>query len=249
MIVWNYRKLFSIEFLHDAYREQADVLRSVRIVPDEDTSRLMSDYRLFCRTEQNFFYCYAQTIASIDTSGAEPVIITKEQPLVPFDQTKQLVFRLQADSSQFIHTSNLNSYDFRHNVFGLVNSTGNAAGTALYLSQTAPMYAPNADYKAGMYVTDGTGHIYGAIRGSNNNDRHAPTETSHWRDITASVRFLRQSDMPKDPAGSNGFGVITISLHKDPANEYALLRTSAAPADNDAIIGKSFIAHFKNDAV
>jgi len=110
MIVSNYTKLFSIEFLHDFYRDSADafrdkklreaILQDISINPDETTLKTMNGYRIKYKVLKNKLICFVQTIASVDTTGGSPKVTVVNKPQVNFDENTILTFKIFINTAQ-----------------------------------------------------------------------------------------------------------------------------------------------------
>lgn len=249
MIVCNYTKLFSIEFLHDFYGNAEDVLNDIRITPDEPTLQLMNGYRLKYKIDRNMMFCFVQTIASIDNAGGTINIITENKPLVTFDENSVLNFRLNIKSPGFLDNSNIRRLDRTNKIYRFGNDSGNKHNSLFFLSKEIPAYNAGDDYKIGMLVTDAVEHTFEAIKESNTGDPHNTTESDYWLDITDFVQYVNQADLTPDADEDKSFGAIKISFDKDLPNEFSLLEKSGNAEEDNTILGKDYLIHFKNNAV
>jgi len=249
MIVCNYTKLFSIEFLHDFYGNPVDILNDIAITPDETTAQLMSGYRLKYKIDRNFLYCFVQTIASVENAGGNLNIMIENKPLVTFNESTILNFRINLKYSGFFDHSNLRRLGKNGKIFRFGNNNGNELNNLFYLSQEIPEYDAAIDYKIGMLVIDGTNHSFEAIQGSSPSDPHNTTENQFWQEITDLVQYVNQEDLVIDIEEDKSFAIIKISFDKDLPNSFSLLEKSDDDEFDNTILGKDFLIHFKNNAV
>jgi hypothetical protein len=249
MIVCNYTKLFSIEFLHDFYGNPQDILNDITITPDEKTAQLMSGFRLKFKIDRNFLYCFVQTIASIENAGGIINIITDNKPLVRFDENSVLNFRINLKYSGFFDHSNLRRLDKNGKIFRFGNDSGNELNNLLFLSHEIPAYSSANDYKIGMLVTNVANNSFEAIRESSSADPHNTTENQFWQDITDFVQYVNQDDLVLDTEEDKSFASIKISFDKDLPNSFSLLEKSDDDEIDNTILGRDYLIHFKNNAV
>jgi hypothetical protein len=249
MIVCNYTKLFSIEFLHDFYGNPQDILNDITITPDEKTAQLMSGYRLKFKIDRNFLYCFVQTIASIENAGGIINIITDNKPLVRFDENSVLNLRINLKYSGFFDHSNLRRLDKNGKIFRFGNSSGTELNNLLYLSHEIPAYSSANDYQVGMLVINATNNSFEAIQESSSADPHNTTENQFWQDITDFVKYVNQHDLVVDSDADKSFGAIKISFDKDLPNSFSLLEKSDDDEIDNTILGRDYLIHFKNNAV
>lgn len=259
MIVANYTKLFSIEFLHDYYRDTADafrdnklreaILQDISIKPDEATLKTMDGYHIKYKVQKNKLICFVQTIASIDTTGGSPKVNVVNKPLVTFDENTLLTFRILLNSSRFLNNSNLRRYDSNDKILKFGNDSGNKQNALLSLSQKIPPYKTSDTYKTGMLVTN-TGNLsFEAIKDSDPAHPQNTTKIQFWSHITDLVQYVNQADLVNDTTNEKCFGLIQISFKKNLTNDFSLLKKSSSAVQDNLILGKEYIIHFKNNAV
>jgi hypothetical protein len=247
MIVSNYTKLFSIEFLHEAYRDKADIIRDINIIPDENTTQILNGRRLFYKFDLNTLNCFVQTIASIDTSGGTLKVTTENKPLINFDENSNLNFRLTINSGHFIDNSNLRLFETKKKIFTFSNNSGNKQNMQFFLSKNIPLYNAAENYITGMLVVDGADNLFEAIRESKATDAHDTTENQFWKDVTDFIQYVSQRDLVSDSENEKCFAKITISFQKNLANDFSLLKKSINPIEDNSIKGKDYLIHFKNN--
>jgi hypothetical protein len=247
MIVTNYTKLFSIEFLHDAYRDRDDILRDVSIIPDEATDQFMKGYRLNLKTIHNKLLCFVQTIVTIGTSGGSSKVNIVNKPLVNFSENVTLTFSIVINSSRFFNNSNLRLYYSKPKILLFDNDSANKQNALLSLSNKIPAYKTSEVYKPGMLTTN-TGNLsFEAIKESDPVHPQNTTKIQFWSHITDLVQYVSQADLVNDTTNEKSFGLISISFKKNLANEFSLLKKSNFVAQNNTILGKEYIIHFKNN--
>ncbi len=259
MIVSNYTKLFSIEFLHDSYRDTADafrdnklreeILQDIRIQPDEATMKTMNGYRIKYKIQKNKLLCFVQTMASIDSTGGSPKVTVVNKPQVNFDENTVLNFRIFINSSRFINSSNLRRFDSKDKILKFGNDSGNKKDALLSLSRKIPAYNTAETYKIGMLATNASNQSFEAINESDPAHPQNTTKIQFWRHITDFVQYVNQADLANDTCEEKCFGLISISFKKNLTNDFSLLKKSNAVAQNNLILGKEYIIHFKNNAV
>lgn len=247
MIVSNYTKLFSIEFLHEAYRDAADIMRDIKIIPDENTTQIMNGSRLFYKFDLNTLNCFVQTIASIDTSGGTFKVTAVNKPLINFDENAHLSYRITINSDHFINNSNLRLFNSKNKIFTFSNNSGNKQNTLFYLSKNIPLYNAAENYQAGMLVVDSADNLFEAIKESKATDAHDTTENQFWKDVTDFIQYVSQRDLVSDSENERCFAKITISFQKNLVNDFSLLKKSIDPVEDNTIKGKDYIIHFKNN--
>jgi len=245
MIVNNYSRLFSIEFLHDAYRDKAEILRDISIEPDETTAQKLNGYRLNLKTEQNKLLCFVQTIANIDSTGGSPKVNVVNKPLVGFNENDMLTFRITVQSSRFFDSSNLRLYYARPGILRFGNDSGNKKDALLSLSAKITAYKNTETYKPGMLVTNTGNLTFEAIKESSPANPQNTTKTQYWKHVTDQVQYVSQADVVPDTTGENCFALVTISFKKNLVNQFSLLRKSAVAADDNTILGKEYLIRFK----
>ncbi len=249
MIVANFTKLFSIEFLHDYYRNSEDLMHAMTIVADEKTGPAMNGYKLINKFDENFLYCFVQTIASIDLSGGSINVITENKPLIHFDENTVLNFKMTLKSPEFFNHTNLRRFETHNKIFSFGNDSGNKHNSLFFLSKKIPAYNAANDYLIGMLVTDAVDHTFEAIKESSAVDPHGTAESDFWSDITDFVQYVNQEDLVADTNGDKSFGVLKISFNKELQNDFSLLLKSNDPGLDNTILGKDYVIHFKINAV
>jgi len=247
MIVTNYTKLFSIEFLHDAYRNTDDILRDISIEPDEVTAQIMKGYRLSFKTDHNKLMCFVQTIATIDTSSGSPKVNVVNKPLVTFNENITLTFRIILNSSRFFDSSNLRRYYSKPKMLRFGNDSGNKFNLLQALSKKIPVYKTSETYKTGMLTVNAGSLTFEAIQDSDPAHVQNTTKTQFWKHVTDNVQFVSQADLINNTTDEKCFALVMISFKKNLSNQFSLLRKSNAVADDNTIPGKDYIIHFKNN--
>ena len=258
MIVSNYTKLFSIEFLHYFYRDSIDafrnnklreeILQDISIKPDEATLKTMNGYRIKYKVQKNKLICFVQTIASIDTTSGSPKVNVINKPLVTFNENTILTFKIFINSARFLNNSNLRRFDSKDKILKFGNDSGNKRNALLSLSQKIPAYKTSDTYSTGMLVTN-TGNLsFEAIKDSDPAHPQNTTKIQFWSHITDFVQYVNQADLVSDTNGEKCFGLIRISFKKSLTNDFSLLKKSTTAAQNNLILGKEYIIHFKNNA-
>jgi hypothetical protein len=258
MIVSNYTKLFSIEFLHDFYRDSADafrdnklreeILQDISIKPDDDSLQIMNGYRMKYKMQKNKLICFVQTIASIDTTGGSPKVIVENKPLVTFDENTFLTFKIFINSARFLNSSNLRRFDSNDKILKFSNDSGNKRDALLSLSKKIPAYKTAETYKTGMIVTNASNLSFEAIKDSDPAHPQNTTKIQFWSHITDFVQYVNQSDLANDTSGEKCFGLIKISFKKNLTNDFSLLKKSNVAAQSNLILSKEYIIHFKTNA-
>jgi hypothetical protein len=258
MIVSNYTKLFSIEFLHDFYRDTADafrdnklretILQDISINPDEATLKAMNGYRIKYKLQKNKLICFVQTIASIDTTGGSPKVVVTNKPLVTFDENTVLTFKIFINSARFLNNSNLRRFDTKDKILKLGNDSGNKRDALLSLSQKIPTYKTSDTYSTGMLVTNAGNLSFEAIKDSDPAHPQNTTKIQFWSHITDFVQYVNQADLVTDTKDEKCFGLISISFKKNLKNDFSLLKKSNVAAQNNLILGKEYLIHFKTNA-
>lgn len=245
MIVTNYARLFSIEFLHDAYRDKDEILRDISIEPDETTAQLLSGYRMSLKTDHNKLLCFVQTIASIDTTSGNAKVNIINKPLVGLSENDTLTFRITILSSRFFDSSNLCLYYTNPGILRFGNDSGNKKDALLSLSSKIPAYKTTETYKPGMLVTNTGNLTFEATRESSPANPQNTTKTQYWKHVTDQVQFVNQADIVANASGENCFALILISFKKNLSNQFSLLRKSAVAAEDNTIPGKEYLIRFK----
>ena len=259
MIVSNYTKLFSIEFLHDFYRDSEDIyrddmlrneiLQDISIKTDEATVQIMNGYHLKYMAQKNKLLCFVQTKALIDTTGGNPKVIIENKPLVNFDENTVLNLRISLNSSRFLNNSNLRRFHSKDKILKLGNESGNKRDSLLSLSCKIPAYETAETYKIGMLVTNASGQSFEAIKDSNPVHPQNTTKIQFWSHVTDFDQYVNQADLINDTTNEKCFGLISISFNKNLSNEFSLLKKSNLVAQNNLILGKEYIIYFKNNEV
>jgi len=258
MIVSNFTKLFSIEFLHDFYRDGADafrdnklreeILQDIRIQPDEATLKTLNGYRIKYKVQKNKLICFVQTIASIDATTGSPKVNVVNKPLVTFDENAILTFKIFINSARFLNSSNLRRFDTKDKILKFGNDSGNKRDALLSLSQKIPAYKTSDTYKTGMLVTNPGNLSFEAIKESDPAHPQNTTKIQFWSHITDFVQYVNQADLVNDINGEKCFGLIKISFKKNLTNDFSLLKKSSTAAQNNLILGKEYIIHIKTNA-
>jgi hypothetical protein len=258
MIVSNYTKLFSIEFLHDSYRDTADafrdnklreaILQDISINPDETTLKTMNGYRIKYKVQKNKLICFVQTISTIDTSGGIPKVNIVNKPLISFDENTILTFKILINSARFLNNSNLRRFDTKDKILKFGNDSGNKQNAFLALSQKIPVYKTADTYLTGMLATNAANQSFEAIKDSDPAHPQNTTKIQFWSHITDFVQYVNQADLVNDTTDEKCFGLIKISFKKNLTNDFSLLKKSNVAAQNNLILGKEYIIHFKNNA-
>jgi hypothetical protein len=249
MIVSNYTRLFSIEFLHESYNDPADIFHDIYVIPDEDTLQILNGYRIKCKTDKNKLFCFVQTKALIDTSSGSVKVNIVNKPLVSFNENATLNFKISIKSSQFLNSSNLRRYYSKDKLFRFGNDSGNKRDTLFSLSNKIPAYKNSDPYKPGMLVTNAGNQTFEAIKESDSAHPQNTTKTQFWSHVTDLMQYVNQSDLIPDDANENCFAVISISFDKSLPNKFSLLKKSSAVSEDNTIIGKDYFIQFKTNAV
>ena len=245
MIVTNYTKLFSIAFLHDAYINVSDILRDISIVPDEASAQIMKGYRLSLKTADNRLLCFVQTMATIDTSAGSPKVNVVNKPLVIFNENVTLTFRIMLNSSRFFDNSNLRRYCANPNILRFGNDSGNKLSTLLSLSNKIPNYKNSETYKTGMLAVNAGNLTFEAIKNSDPAQPQNTTKTQFWKHVTDNVQYVNQADLKNNTTDENCFALVSVSFKKNLTNQFSLLKKSNVVADDNTILGKDYLVHFK----
>jgi hypothetical protein len=246
MIITNYAKLFSIEFLHDFYTDREDILRDISVEPDEVTSKLMKGYRLQLKTVKNRLLCFVQTIATIDTSGGSPKFNIVNKPLVSFNENGTLNLRITINASRFFDNSNLRRYYSNTMILRFGNDSGNKVDELLSLSVKIPAYKTSGFYQPGMLTTSTSNLSFEALKDSDPSHPQNTSKTGYWKHVTDFVQYVNQADLINNPTDEKVFALIVVSFRKDLANQFGLLRKSMVDDEDNTILGKDYIIHFKN---
>jgi hypothetical protein len=247
MIVTNYTKLFSIAFLHDAYINVGDILRDISIVPDETSVQIMKGYRLSLKTVDNRLLCFVQTMATIDTSAGIPKVNVVNKPLVIFNENVTLTFRIILNSSRFFDNSNLRMYYANPNILRFGNDSGNKLSTLFSLSNIIPVYKTSGSYKIGMLAMNAGSETFEAIQDSDPAHVQNTTKTQFWKHVTDNVQYVNQADLNNNTTDEKCFALVSVSFKKNLTNQFSLLNTSNVVADDNTILGKDYLVHFKNN--
>lgn len=247
MIVSNYTKLFSVEFLHDSYWDYDDIFRDINVIPDTATMKMMNGYRLTYRIEKNKLTCFVQTVALIDSSGGIIKINVVNKPLINFDEKATMNFRIFVQSSKFLSTSNLRRYYSKDKYLRFGNDSGNKRDEIFSLSHKIPAYKTSEIYKTGMLVTNADDQSFEAIMESGPAHPQNTTKIQFWSHVTDFVQYVNQSDLINDTTEERCFALISISFKKNLASKFSLLKKSAVVAEDNTILGKDYIVHFKNN--
>ncbi len=245
MIVTNYTKLFSIEIVHDAYKNADDILRDISIDPDEATAQLLNGYRLSLRTEHNKLMCFVQTVAAIDISTGSPKVNVINKPLVIFNEDVTLTFRLNLNSSRFFDNSNLRRFYASPKILRFGNDSGNKRDAILSLSVKIPSYKNTETYKPGMLVSNASNLTFEAIKESSPPQSQNTTKTQFWKHTTDNVTYVSQADLVANTTEEKCFALVLISFKKNLPNQFSLLKKSNVVAEDNIILGKEYIIHFK----
>jgi len=247
MIVTNYTKLFSIAFLHDAYINLGDILRDISIVPDEATAQIMKGYRLNLKTVDNRLLCFVQTMATIDTSAGSPKVNVVNKPLVIFNENVTLTFRIILNSSRFFDNSDLRRYYANPNILHFGNDSGNKLNALLSLSNKIPVYKTSGTYKTGMLAMNAGSQTFEAIQDNDPAHVQNTTKTQFWKHVTDNVQYVNQADLNNNTTNEKCFALVSVSFKKNLANQFSLLKKSNVVADDNTILGKDYLVHFKNN--
>ena len=249
MIVTNYTKLFSIELMHDAYIDPGEILRDVSIVPDGNTAQILNGYRLSIKTDHNKLLCFVQTIATIDTSSGSTKYTIVNKPLVDFNENVTLTFRVFLNSSRFFKNSNFRRYYSKPNILHFGNDSGNKLNALLSLSVKIPVYKNTEIYKTGMLAVNNGGLSFETLQDSDNAHPQNTTKTQYWKHVTDFVQYVNQGDLVENTDDEKCFALISISFKKNLTNQFSLLKKSTVAANDNTILGKEYIIHFKNNEV
>ncbi len=92
-----YKELFTIKFFHDNYgsSHHNSLSDDIRILPDEQTKKLFTNFIMDCRLLDNAFVCFIRCIL-FNPPNKEPKI-----PFVKFPDNQRYRFLLQAGSNFF----------------------------------------------------------------------------------------------------------------------------------------------------
>jgi hypothetical protein len=249
MIVTNYTKLFSIEFLHDAYRDQDEILRDISIVPDEVTVRIMNGYRLSLKAQHNKLICFVQTIATIDASDGSAKVNVVNKPLVSFDENVRLKFRIILNSSRFFDNSNLRRYYSKPEILSFGNDSGNKFNLLLSLSNKIPAYKASETYRTGMLTVNAGNLTFEAIKDSDPVHPQNTSKNQFWKHVPDQVQFVSQADLINNTTDEKCFALVSVSFKKNLTNQFSLLKKSNVAAEDNTILGKDYLIHFKNNEV
>jgi TPP-dependent 2-oxoacid decarboxylase len=99
-----------------------------------------------------------------------------------------------------------------------------------------------------MLATSAANQSFEAIKDSDPAHPQNTTKIQFWSHITDFVQYVNQADLVNDTTGEKCFGLIKISFKKNLTNDFSLLKKSNVAAQDNLILGKEYIIHFKNNA-
>jgi hypothetical protein len=211
-----HRILFNLEFEVSGYKE--DVAQYIQVVPDKETNKLFSQYRMMLRKYKNSYLALIETGSDAADLG---------EPKIEIPENAKFRFQVKVSDIVFFSRTHLYAYDFRNNVLVLSNEANHAEGPDLLLSRHIVDYAGADDYKPGYLVRSG-GTYYSALQSSSSADAHPVTEPSYWK-IVADGSYVSQADLqPRPPAVDlNTFMVIDVRHSSTLSPAYQLLDASS----------------------
>lgn len=182
-----HRILFNLEFELNGYRD--DVAQYIQVLPDEETNRLFSRYRIMFRKCRNSY------LALIEV-GSEAADL--EQPKIEIMLNEVFRFQVKIRDIGFFSRTHLYQYDFQQDILMLSNEADHIEGTDMLLTRPIVDYAGGDDYRPG-YLVDAAGNHYSAIQPSNAADPHPVTDSAYWKGISHGG-FASQADLLPRPS-------------------------------------------------
>ncbi len=236
MIVTDFKMLFSIEFIHDFFIKDEDMLRDVSIMPDKETAITFKNYNMQWRINKNKLYCFVQTKTNS--------VLIDNKPLVDFKESDVLKFKLNIINGQFMNYTNLPLFETQNKIYRFANDSVNHHGIRYFLSRPVPAYSTANAYQMGMLACVGIDSRE-AIQYS---DATSPRGFSHadfWTEETDFVGFVNQSDLVEKVYKENEkeekcFAEIEISLSKNLLDDFSLLKP------DNTIRGMKYLIHFES---
>lgn len=233
MIVFDFKLLFSIEFIHDFFNKEEDMLRDLLIKPDVDTEKLLNNYRMKYRIDNNKLLCFVQTKTNSDVSD--------NRPLVDFNANDILKFKLIVTNGQFLNYTNLPLFETENKIYHFANDSSNQINSTYFLSRPIVAYEPAGIYQMGMLASDGT-NIREAIQYINS---EVFADPHFWTDPLVVTGYVNHGDLVTRIYKENEkeemcFGEIEILLSRSLPEDFNLLKP------DNTLREMKYIIHFKN---
>lgn len=204
MVSIRYQILFTITLQHDYYGSNA--FSDLAITPSDDTQRLMNNYKIICRVNENVLTAMVQTDGS--------------KPFIALDNGVILRFFISINNGSFNNFSALKMVGAANSIYYFSNKVGLKKNNRLYLSAPVAAYKNTETYEQGAVTKKGA-RIFECIKANSATDKHDTTDAAFWRDIV-----IHQSNFL--PTYSDTQTYITGSQVKVAAKVFEALKPSSA---------------------
>lgn len=165
-----YKILFTIDLLHDYYADGR--ARGLRLKPDDNTQKLFEGNKIL------FKQSGSQAIAAIkcDADG---------KPVAPADPSVVWRFYIESTDTAFLHYTKFHLQPGLNQRYHFHNLSGNSIGPTNFLHTVIEKYNNTNNYLPGDVAANNSGEVFEAIKSSNNDNRHALTQTDYWLSLGA----------------------------------------------------------------
>jgi hypothetical protein len=184
-----YKILFIAEVLHEFYKNKQ--CNDFKIVPSEQTRKLLGNYRLLYKMVQNKLVI----LIKVNDDGADI-----DKPFITINPLHKFVFYLELMRPVFMSYTNFNTDELSSKRFWFSNINQNKSTVLIdgnnvdfyNLSASIDNYANAATYNPGDFADDTTGEIFEAIQQTSGNNTTQPSAFWISRD---KYQFVSAKDM------------------------------------------------------
>ena len=220
-----YSELFTVTFLHSAYKIGLDNFLSnvISVEPDNNTKQLFADYKMGYSFYNNVLICYLQS-SLVAPPASQPKI-----PSVQIDDDIKMRFLIM-NSSDFFNKTYVAAAGNKK-IYQFSNKTDNVSGTTIFLSASVEKWSAAKDYDTGTVVQN-TGKLYATLKAVLAADHINITNASFWKSLTPFEQVVSNADLQNaasvgiddksiDP-NRNCFAVIDMYNSGTTSNKYRL---------------------------
>lgn len=166
MVCIRYQILFTIILQHDYYGSNA--FSDLAITPSADTQKLLNNYKIICRVNENVLTAMVQTDGS--------------KPFIALDNGVIFRFFISINNGSFNNFSALKMFGAASGIYFFSNKVGHKKNNRLYLSAPVNAYKNTETYEPGSVAKKGA-RIFECIKANSATDKHDTDDAAFWRDI------------------------------------------------------------------
>jgi hypothetical protein len=183
-----YENLFSIRLLSTGEQSPSSTMfsQTIRIIPDQSTERLFSDYNISLRLFDDLAVCFIRS-----RLFAPPA----REPKVPFVSfIGEIRIRLLMYVSQNFLNHAVVVANGKDRVYHFSNRLNSVIDSDLFISRPIEVYDAAGDYGQGTIVEEGT-QLYQSLAPVFGSESIAISDTEFWQEITPVEQMVNNADL------------------------------------------------------